>query len=389
MRYNHFLLKDINHAILAKDRLIPTLEKTIKRSAVLSPKPDSSLSHISAMSLYQRLARLLTLIRRTHFIKRSPKFLDLPPDILLLIFDQLPLHSNIIASQTCKTLRFLLHSKCSSATRKLSDDERLEVLAGLADVLPDHQLCTSCNALHIVDMGDIPSDLFFRCGCQPSAGRHNSLDFGICYTVRHYHVQLAVKYARLGNVHQPYLRKLMESSSVASSGFYGMAVKFSVYPNIVDGRFILFTIWQFDEETVPLSLETLSRSAFRFCPHLGLISKPNPRILQNPLIDVVYTAFEEANMGQGFHHSCGRCPTDYSITVRPSRVVFRIWQDLGPGAPLADPCWHSHIWSDDNDDFRGPTVFHQPGSIRDMYHRRTREFGQHRVRHLINPKPIM
>lgn len=341
------------------------------------------------MSLYQRLARLFTLIRRTHFIKQSFNFLDLPLDVLLLIFDQLPLYSNILASRTCKTLRFLLHSKCSSATRKLSDDERLEVIAGLADVLPDHQLCISCNALHIVDTDDIPSNLTRRYKCPLFTGHCGSLDFGICYTVRHYHVQLALKYARLGNVHQAYLRKLMESSSVASSGFYEMTVKFSAYPTIVDGRFILFTIWQFDEETVPLSLETLSRPAFRFCPHLGLISRPNPRILRNPLMDVVCTAFKVANMGQDLHHSCGRCPTDYSITVHPSRVVFRIWQDLGPGASLADPCWRSHIWSDKNDDFRGPTVFHQPGSIRDMYYRRTREFGQHRVRHLIDPKPIM
>jgi len=147
-------------------------------------------------------------------------------------------------------------------------------------------------------------------------GLYNSLSFGICYTVKHHHVQLALKYSRLGNVHQAYLRKLMESSSVASSGFYGMTVKFSLYPNIVDSRFILFTIWQFDEETVPLSLEILSRPAFRFCPHLGLISKPNPRILQNPLIDVVYTAFKVANMGQDLHHSCGRCPTDYSQSIQ-------------------------------------------------------------------------
>jgi F-box domain len=372
-----------------KDRLIPTLEKTIKRPTVLSPKPDSLLSHISAMSLYQWLARLFTRSRRIHFIKQSPKFLDLPLDIILLIFDQLPLHSNIIASQTCKTLQLLLHSKCSSGTRKLSDDERLKVLAGLADVLPDHQLCTSCNALHIVHMNDTPSNLFLRHECSLYAGLYDSHYFGICYTIRHYHVQLALKYARLGNVHQAYLRNLMESSSVASSGFYGMTAKFSVYPNIVDGRFILFTIWQFDEETVPLSLETLSRPAFRFCPHLGLISKPNPRILRNPLIDAVYTAFNVANMGQDLHHSCGRCPTDYSITVYPGRVMFHIWQDFGPGASPVDPCWRSHIWSNENDDFRGPTVFHQPGSIRDMYHRRTREFGQHRVRHLIDPKPII
>ncbi|KIH89874.1 hypothetical protein SPBR_01075 [Sporothrix brasiliensis 5110] len=80
--------------------------------------------------------------------------------------------------------------------------------------------------------------------------------------------------------------------------------------------------------------------------------------------------------------SCARCPTDFSVRASDAGLEITVWQDFGPEAPVTDMWWQSHIpgpvlqseaargeaqpvapntWQS------GPTIEHDPGSVRVMF----------------------
>ena len=86
----------------------------------------------------------------------SPRDLDLPMDTVQNIFNKLQLPAMIMFSQICRSLCYQFRFQCYSAIRRASASERLESLALLGGLLPDHRLCTHCRALHPLDPHGLP-----------------------------------------------------------------------------------------------------------------------------------------------------------------------------------------------------------------------------------------
>lgn len=264
-----------------------------------------------AISIYRLLTICSYIKRYWNPIRQESPFLDLPLDIVYLVFDELPLHGRILLSQTCRDLRSVLRSKCYSAVRKASAAERLALLRVLGDILPDRRLCTPCRALHLVDHKDLPVtdyDYYYRPCPAPERiwSRHY---LNARYAVAHRHVQLAIKYTRLGNVHQRYRARISQRFTTSFPGYYSMNLEFTAEPLVVHGRFILMTTFDFHEAAAPLSFTTLSHAYARFCPHLAL---GGTRHLQgDPFMAVIRSAFDAVD-GQGSSHEevhfLGRLP---------------------------------------------------------------------------------
>lgn len=322
------------------------------------------------MAIRRLLALWSRLIRPRNPIRQDSPFLDLPLDIVHAIFDELPLHAKILLSQTCRDLRLRLRSMCYLSVRRASAAERLEFLGALADILPDHRLCTHCRALHLVDPKDIPvtevNKYYKPCPApEPIWSRYR---LGPRYAVAHRHVQLAIKYTRRQDVHQRYRASILQRFTTSFPNFYSLRLEFTAEPLVIHGRFILMTTFDFHEAAAPLSYETISRTMIKICPHLviGFFSR------DNPLTAGIRFAFQAADGQSGSYQefrSCDRCPTDYLILIRERRATFYAWTDLGSGSSPMDPCWSSHLLDHKtNNQFTGTKFCYEHGSVRDMYY---------------------
>lgn len=323
------------------------------------------------MDIRRLLAFFPRRTRKKDAVKKNSSLLDLPLELLHDIFDELHLPEKILLSQTCRDLWYKLRYQCSSAIRQASAVERLECLAVLGDILPDHRLCTSCRALHLLDPKDLPVtgyDKFYTpCPARETSwSRHRLMPY---YAIAFRHVQLAIKYTRLKDIHQDYRASILQKFTVSIPRWYSMRLNFTAEPVIINGRFILMTIFVFYTAVGPMSFSNLSQAHFHICPHLGV----GPLILDNRLVAAIRLAFNVADAKRGSHqkaHSCDRCPTDYRIVVKDRRATFYAWQDLGAGISPEDPYWRSHIWDEENGLFKGTRFSYEHGSVRDLYYSR-------------------
>ncbi len=311
---------------------------------------------------------LLGFFRRTakkkDAVKQDSLFLNLPLALVYDIFDELQLSEKILLSQTCRDLWYILRHQCSSAMRQVTVEERLECLTRLGNILPDHRLCTSCPALHILDPKDLPVVRYDNCPSPESAWDFRYLT--LCYSLAFRHVQLAIKYTRLKDYHQDYLAKILQPFRITIPKFYSMRLTFAAIPVIIHGRFILMKASIFNAAVEPISFSTISKAPFGICPHLSIWLP----VQDNPLLEAMRSA---CNDGQCGLHSCDRCPTDYRIITDCRGATLYVWQDLGAGTCPADPYWRSHIYGEDSSRYRGTKFNYQHGSVKDLYYSRGTE----------------
>lgn len=246
--------------------------------------------------------------------------------------------------------------------RKATSTERLECLAVLGSILPDHRVCTWCNGLHIVDSKDVPKRGYNTC-CEtytvPKSSWYRILMLA-SYAIEFHHVQLAVKYT-LRNIHQDYREEILQRYTASCSNCFPTTVDFTVEPVIVQGRFIMMTTYLFGNVVKPLSVTTFTSILFHFCPHLSVHT--------GALHTAIKLAFNVAGSQRSLPpmvYSCNRCPTDYSVIVQQNRVTIYVLQDYGSGTFPTDPYWQSHN-PVQNDVYCG-TFIYKHGSIRDSYY---------------------
>lgn len=128
-------------------------------------------------------------------------------DILYLINQKLDWHDRFFLSQTCQALRDFATCDWDDKYRSLSPKEQVKFLAGLAVGMPDHWVCGYCCALHRVDTSDTPDGSALRSLGMPCLTDPVPLMEFREYQIHHRHVQLALKYNRLG-IRQKYLGEL-------------------------------------------------------------------------------------------------------------------------------------------------------------------------------------
>lgn len=140
-----------------------------------------------------------------HPLTDTSRLEKLPLEIFLLIANELPLESKFILSQTCRRARFNLHRDWRAELERLACDRdaQLRFLSAIARDLPDHLACEYCVRLHKVNSGCVPTRHKSSI-CKVSEPRicvDTYRDGGLegeGYHLSHIHVQLALKYSRLG-----------------------------------------------------------------------------------------------------------------------------------------------------------------------------------------------
>lgn len=303
--------------------------------------------------------------------KQQSRFLQLPPELLYDIWDELPLPEKIQLSQVCGILWYTFHSRCLSAYRQATSGERLNCLVVLGDKLPDHRFCAYCLALHPINPKDLPSLYGYKylksCPApEPACNRHNLAPF---YTLAFQHVQLAMKYTHLKNCHQNYRASIMQKFTRSWAHIYSMRLQFIAEPRIVQGKFLLMATLVFHQTSESALLSSLSKAPFCFCAHVGAMGMR--RLPENHLLNAVLRASQKADDQHDSAceiHSCSQCPTEFTIVFTQGKATFTVWQDLGTCASPEDPYWKSHIWSISNSIFDGPFSPYRHGSIREMYY---------------------
>jgi hypothetical protein len=289
--------------------------------------------------------------------------LSLPDDLLYTTFSELTLPSKVLFSRSCARLRHLFHNSCALALAFISPSERAEYLIGIAQVLPDHYFCIKCERVHTINKMDDPLNPLFLFSCPSgfSVLKYHTITpkLGSGYWLLHHHVQLALKYARRGDTKQKYLRQLM-APHVATRTLTPPMTYFSVQPAIIHGKFLLFRTWTFEQDSVIGGATQLE-----ICPHLNILDINLPSRLLNPLSETLNTA--NATKGAPVYKACHRCPTDYSVMVLSNHIVFCTWQDFGGERTTSDMAWYIHVKNETNNEFRGPTVPHIEGSLREAF----------------------
>ena len=328
-------------------------------------------------------ALLKRLIRKKDTVKQGFPLLDLPLDLVYNIIDELKLPEKILLSQTCRLLRYTLHRKCASTMCRATAHKRLEYLAVLGHTLPDHRLCTSCRALHLLNYEDIPAmksgKINNSCPVPRVLGsRHHMLP---CYSISFHHVQLAIKYTRLKNFHQEYREKILQTFQVKIPRFCSVPLVFSAIPVVVYGRFLLMTVFHFYNAVEPTPSSTIFEAPVRICPHLGT----GLYMSNNPLLAAVRLARTESRRGRrGKLYSCDQCPTEFRVFTYDRDVTLRVWQDLGSGISPTDPYWCSHIPSVNNSLYRGTKFDYEHGSIVDSFYKGTPLLAKSRLCDIIS-----
>ncbi|KAL6864365.1 hypothetical protein J3F83DRAFT_743523 [Trichoderma novae-zelandiae] len=321
--------------------------------------------------------------------------LQLSPDIILLITDRLALHDKFLLSHTCRALRQVISQDWHVEISRLSFEDRIGFWVGLAYTSPNCRVCLNCCTLHPLDTSDVPAAFrAVRCRDFPCTIDHSRGIEIEGYSIQHYHIQLALKLSRLGNVHRQYLAALMDAyTRTGISLIPPLAESYAAEPRIINKRLILREEWKVSNSTgtaLPL-FPDYPHLRLPVCPHMvmanGLarsrrwkesavyrrvrMSNSIKSILLKEvtmLEDAISLAYESP--GQWIFNSCLHCPTDIAIMISTDEreATIRAWHDFGiEGSPL-DIGWKAHVaherahWLD-----LGPYLDYTHGSIRELW----------------------
>ncbi|KAI5458910.1 hypothetical protein BGZ63DRAFT_447367 [Mariannaea sp. PMI_226] len=309
---------------------------------------------------------------------RDCPIIRLSPESMIALADRLPMHSQVLLAQTCRSLRQVLYSLHKTGLG-LDREETLELLTCLARDMPERWVCERCLTMHICRQSDIPRARGYR-----SCPRHSDLTTYKTGRIHffHHHIQLALKYARLKRIsaiqHQ-YLDAVLAVHTVPSDGTLswetGVSATHSLRPKIVRGNFLIKSKIHFNkgpQEVLPGNLRY-----WPICKHQRLMSLRSlcdqPQMLLRPLkpeyalLEMILAALA-AEGNDEVHLSCPLCPTDFSVQISPRRVTLRIWVDLGRESSPLDELWKVRAGKDESSIFRVPNE--EPGRVRSLYESR-------------------
>ncbi|KAL6797487.1 hypothetical protein GGI42DRAFT_362132 [Trichoderma sp. SZMC 28013] len=300
----------------------------------------------------------------------SCPILNLPVEIILLIFGHLQPYQHIILSQTCYPLRIIIreNNKLQNLFAiNLDKYQREEYIFALARGQPDLWACQKCVKLHRVNRNDTPMNPRPAIPCQTSWDcylyrlNHKQYFQRTQYKLFHRHIQLALKYTRLETTetvlrkrYKDHLNRLLQPVlGVIHPRKYGMTNEIkgtlSVSPKVTtDGQFLIHSKRTFYKDVENVSIKSMGW--LQICPHQSLT--PEARLhkihrgpcylvndqfcsywwndlLTNPrsvLGLVVMSAFLRETEAFG---SCPFCETDFSVQASSEITIVRVWQRFG------------------------------------------------------------
>ncbi|KAI1115921.1 hypothetical protein F5Y14DRAFT_408621 [Nemania sp. NC0429] len=314
----------------------------------------------------------------------SVLILQLPVELIDYIATFLAPADKALLSQTCRSMRMCLSKHLSTAD--LSPADKFAYLAGIARERPRQWVCDFCMALHPIDRNDKPTAERRPCSCPAhviweSWCRTPLQTASFSLEIEHHHVQLALKYTRLQKRrYNSYLRAILEPCqkreyNTYTGGPITHQVRYSAYPRIVTGRdgtprFLLFSVREYVAGGRDIGIQNLGWQ--RICPHLGLFDRGGSGYNDNNLVHSFVWALNPGQDGTAWRNACDRCATDFSVTLCGRNLYLQVWQDFGPeGSPL-DLAWRSQnirggLDLVNNSSTTGPTLYHEPGSVHELY----------------------
>ncbi|KAF5585327.1 hypothetical protein FPCIR_8410 [Fusarium pseudocircinatum] len=260
----------------------------------------------------------------------SHSLLGLPVEVLMCILDHAELCDLYWLSQTCKSMRRLAKRDFRTMVSNNAED-KAEFLLGLAYVLPDHYFCMKCCMLHIFDRHHTS---MMPPHCQDQSVNHRRI-YVTGYDLQYQHVQLALKYNRLGESYRDALASLMRTHyESCSRGPLGPDIHFSATPEIKNGHFLLHEEWILKAHcNLPCYFMGVS---VPICNHIDLFGcRPRNNLLQEFrgatwCLMRHATLLENQEMEGSRHGSCKTCSTSFVFSVpREKKVVLNTTHDYG------------------------------------------------------------
>ncbi|KAM6486236.1 hypothetical protein HDV62DRAFT_403553 [Trichoderma sp. SZMC 28011] len=300
-------------------------------------------------ALYQSLVISIQLLYRP--LRREPPdttptrcaILELPNELLEAIVTHLPQHSQMIIGQTCRRFQAVAHRNLPAQKYHPGTLEgRLLYLGHRARSLPDRWVCTECVKLHRINYG---------------------------FRLRDIYVQLTLKYTRLNKMEPRYENYL--KSLIAPYHTYlrpndldinKVKRKYSVFPKIVNGRYLLHTVWRYYQAKSPISMQSMGYISI--CPHRqgpSLTTETNGTVT-NDTRDGLDVCIERAFrlLHTEVCSSCIYCNTDFSVRASQKEIVVSVWQDFGGEDTAFSPEWSALV-------LKLRCVYYHFGSIRKLY----------------------
>ncbi|QYS99376.1 F-box domain-containing protein [Trichoderma simmonsii] len=228
--------------------------------------------------LYQSLVTFIQLLYLS--LRREPPettptrcaILELPNELLNAIVTHLPQHSQMLISQTCRRFQAVAHRNLPAQKyRPDTSEERLLYLSQRARSLPDRWVCIECTKLHRINVSDTPAHSLYTLydsKCRNGPEYHGQYGFRLS----HIYVQLTLKYTRLKNMeprYENYLKSLIAPYHTYlrpnNLDINKVKRKYSVYPKIVNGRYLLHTVRRYSQAKGPISMQSMGYISI--CPH--------------------------------------------------------------------------------------------------------------------------
>ncbi|GFP55634.1 hypothetical protein TASIC1_0005049200 [Trichoderma asperellum] len=316
--------------------------------------------------------------RRSSLKSRRSALLNMPIDLIREITDELSPADKIIFATTCRAIRNTVGRGQFPSDTYEDRQERFEYLASMCRDMPNHWVCEECMRYHRIDTSDTPVQSRPTCPLADRYGRYNqplTLSPGDEYELGRRHVQLALKYTRMGDSllprHRQYLRRLTAARQYSLSYPWEtkMMVTAKIIPRIVDGRFLLRSLCEYRQSSKPVTRELIACESV--CPHQQVFPPrdddwSNDAFHQNlrQFHKAVNDSFETP--GKEMRSHCPHCFTDFSVTTTTKCIRVSVWMDLGTESSPLDPVWRSFVHSADLDPI-GEVEYNELGRVRELY----------------------
>ncbi|KAL6792540.1 hypothetical protein GGI42DRAFT_364001 [Trichoderma sp. SZMC 28013] len=316
---------------------------------------------------------------------RRCAILELPNELLIAILDHLPQHSQMLVSQTCRRIQAVAHKNLPAQNYRPDTPEgRLLYLSRRARSLPDRWVCTECIKLHRINVSDtLANSLYILCDSQCRSGSEYHGHFG--FRLFHRHLQLTLKYTRLNKMEPKYENYL--KSLIAPYHTYlrpndldinKVKRKYSVYPKVVNGRYLLHTVWRYRIAKRPISMQSMGYISI--CPHredhsptytLGGFyagrKSPDTQAAMNGVVTIDPRHGLHACIERAFRllhtevcSSCKYCTTDFSVRASRREIIVSVWQDFGGEDTAFSAEWSALV-------FKLRYAYYHYGSVRKLY----------------------
>ncbi|KAM3497590.1 hypothetical protein MY10362_009061 [Beauveria mimosiformis] len=348
---------------------------------------------------------------------KAAYILNVPIELIILFAQNLPLFDQYRLAQVSIAFRSILKTRFDQRTIvKVYPAEWLFYLATRALQLPDHWVCEQCVGIHPYNPQDTPSLAHFSdgvggCPLNATTPYFRPMVFPFSYHFQHYHlhhrhVQLALKYHRMGGpeggpsaqrlsrllaggFHEP----MSENQNFSLLGFQNRGNgRYSWEPKIAGDRFLLMTRIEFyptEQDLAGVWIDIVP--AIRMCQHQMWMPVYSRRFLdlaeQSTFSAEEETEFKRLSgtMDNDLHNavlnmrpnvdrpkmvSCPHCATDinirWSVYMGTFKFTATAWHDFGPETSPVSPLWLSkHL---DPVKFRlTPWIKWEPGRVKKLW----------------------